>query len=118
MTPEELQAENARLRRRNEELEKENRWLRVDSSKRAFYALNRTINQQVDVLNDFNLTKEVMSGKKSEDATFERMQVLWKGIKTLSTDLNDMRDQLKIDGDAGEEEIMLPISPEMIAFQS
>jgi hypothetical protein len=105
------------LNRRIAELEKENRWLRVDSTKRAFYALNRLINQQVDLINDFDL-KANIGGKKSEDATFERVHVIWKELPKLTGELNDLRDQLKIDGEAAEEEIMLPISPEMIAFQS
>jgi chromosome condensin MukBEF ATPase and DNA-binding subunit MukB len=115
-TIDELRRENAELKRKNEKIEKENRWLRIDSSKRSFYALNRVINQQVDLLNDFEISDSI-EGKKSENAKFERMQSLWKEMPKLVTELNDLRDRMKIDPDQDlqDEEVWLPISPEMIA---
>lgn len=98
-------------------LRKENKWLRVDSSKRSFYALNRIINQQVDILNDFDISENI-SGKKTENAAFERVQSLWKGLQALQSDMSKMRSELKIDGDdVVDEEVLLPISPEMVASQ-
>lgn len=98
-------------------LRKENKWLRVDSSKRSFYALNRIINQQVEILNDFDIADNI-AGKKNENAAFERVQSLWKGLQALQADLSKMRSELKIDGEeVVDEEVLLPISPEMIASQ-
>jgi hypothetical protein len=114
-TIEDLRKQNADLKRRNEKLEKENRWLRVDSTKRAFYSLNRVLNQQVDLLNDFEISENIQ-GKKAENAAFERMQSIWKGLADMQADLSRMRTDMKIDGeDVNDEEVLLPISPEMIA---
>lgn len=106
------------LQKENELLKKENRWLRVDSTKRSFYCQNRIINMQIDLLNDFDLSENI-KGKKSENATFERMQSLWKELPKLVSELNNMRSELKIDGDDNieDEEVLLPISPEMIASE-
>lgn len=103
------------LKKQVAKLEKEVRWFRVDSSKRSFFALNRIINQQVDVLNDFDIKTNV-TGKKSENAEFERTQSIWKELPKLITELNSLRSEMKIDGeDVTDEEVLLPISPEMIA---
>ena len=103
------------LKKQVAKLEKENRWFRVDSSKRSFFALNRIINQQVDLLNEFDIKTNV-EGKKSENAQFERTQSIWKELPKLITELNSLRADMKIDGDdIIDEEVLLPISPEMIA---
>lgn len=109
-------SETEQLKKEIAQLRKENRWLRVDSSKRSFFALNRIINQQVDLLNDFDI-KENVTGKKSENAQFERTQSIWKELPKLISELNLLRVEMKIDGDDEviDEEILLPISPEMMA---
>jgi hypothetical protein len=112
-----MTTELEKLKQENEKLRKENRLLRVDSSKRSFFALNRIINQQVDLLNDFDIKSNV-EGKKSENASFERTQSIWKELPKLISELNSLRSEMKIDGEtnaADDEEILIPISPETMA---
>lgn len=98
-----------------ERLRKEIRWLKLDGSKRAFYALNRIVNQQVDLLNDFDI-KSTVVGKKSENAEFERTQSIWKEMPKLVSELNNLRAELKIDGEKiTDEEVWLPTSVESMA---
>lgn len=102
------------LKQENEKLRKENRLLRTDSSVRAFFALNRIINQQIDLLNDFDLKSNV-EGKKSENAAFERTQSIWKEMPKLVSELNSLRNEMKIDDKEDEEEILIEYSPENVA---
>lgn len=104
------------LQQENDRLRKEIRLLKLDASKRAFYALNRIVNQQVDLLNDFDIKSNV-EGKKSENAAFERTQSIWKEMPKLVSELNNLRAELKIDGEAkiNDEEVWLPTSVESMA---
>jgi hypothetical protein len=88
----------AREKEKNEQLQTENNAFRTDPSKRGYFSLSRIINLQIDALNDFNI-KSYIGGKKSEDATFERMQGLWNGLADMITRLTDLKIVLKISPD-------------------
>ena len=66
-----------------------------DPEKRAYFALVRIVNMQVDYLNDFNI-KTNIGGKASEDATFARTQGIWENLPKMISSLNDLKAVLKI----------------------
>lgn len=77
------------------ELERQIAMFQNDPEKRAYFALVRIVNQQVDYLNDFNI-KSNIGGKASEDATFARTQGIWEKLPSMITSLSDLKAILKI----------------------
>lgn len=78
-----------------EELKRELELYKNDPEKRGYFALRRIVNAQIDYLNSFNVKANV-SGKKSEDASFERTQSMWEKLPKMLTDITDLKNQLKI----------------------
>lgn len=68
-----------------------------DAIKRGFYALNKIVNQQVDILNDFKI-KEKMSTSSKEDPTYDRVEAIWLKLSPMLTSLNALKIELKISG--------------------
>ncbi len=96
------------LRKKLEQYEK-------DPEKRAYFALVRIVNMQVDYLNDFNI-KTNIGGKASEDATFARTQGIWENLPKMISSLNDLKTILKIKKSDEQDEIKNQrTSPESIA---
>lgn len=86
-----------------------------DPEKRAYFALVRIVNMQVDYLNDFNI-KSNIGGKASEDATFARTQGIWENLPKMIASLNDLKTILKIKkSDEEAESRNQRTSPESIA---
>jgi len=86
-----------------------------DPEKRAYFALVRIVNQQVDYLNSFNI-KSNIGGKASEDATFARTQGIWEKLPSMITSLNDLKTVLRIKKeDAFEEARITGTTPESIS---
>jgi hypothetical protein len=79
-------------------LQKENDAFKTEPVKRGYFALCRILNLQIDALNEFKL-KESISGKKSEDATFERTQGIWSNMPSMITSLNELKATLRITSD-------------------
>lgn len=78
-----------------EELQRELDFYRNDPEKRGYFALRRIVNAQIDFLNSFNVKTNV-SGKKSEDASFERTQGMWEKLPKMIADLADLKNQLRV----------------------
>lgn len=86
-----------------------------DPEKRAYFALVRIVNQQVDYLNSFNI-KSNIGGKASEDATFARTQGIWENLSKMISSLNELKSVLKITKTDEIDEIKKQrTSPESIA---
>lgn len=83
-------------------LERENTVFRNDPIKKGYFSLRRLVNLQIAALNDYDL-KESIRGKKSEDATFERMQGIWQKLPEMLTNMNALKRELRIT-DKDEEE--------------
>jgi hypothetical protein len=66
-----------------------------DASYRGYFALNKIVNQQVDILNDLNLSTEIKANPK-EDKVYDRVKALWSDLKTLIKDLDELKTVLKI----------------------
>lgn len=78
-----------------EQLKKKLEQYEKDPEKRAYFALVRIVNMQVDYLNEFNI-KSNIGGKASEDATFARTQTIWENLPKMISSLNDLKTILKI----------------------
>jgi len=76
-------------------LEKENTLFKTDPTKRGYFSLCRLVNSQIDALNAYDL-KSSISGKKSEDATFERMQGIWGKLPEMLTSMSSLKRDLRI----------------------
>lgn len=98
-----------------DELKKKLEQYEKDPEKRAYFALVRIVNMQVDYLNDFNI-KSNIGGKASEDATFARTQGIWENLPKMISSLNDLKAILKIKrADEQDESRNQRTSPESIA---
>lgn len=73
-----------------------------DSIKRGFFALNRIVNQQVDILNQFDI-KNKMSADKKTDPTYDRAEDIWTKLADMITKINTLRTDLKIYGKEEDE---------------
>lgn len=98
-----------------EDLRKELEYYKKDPEKKAYFALIRIVNQQVDYLNGFNI-KEKIGGKASEDATFVRTQGIWENLPKMISSINDLKAVLRISKqDEESENKQHRTSPESIA---
>lgn len=76
-------------------LEKENNLFKTDPIKKGYFSLCRLVNLQIETLNDYDLSSSIR-GKKSEDATFERMQVIWSELPKMITSMNGLKRELRV----------------------
>lgn len=106
------------LQQRLEKLEAENRLLRTDAATRGFWSLNNIINQQIDHLNGFTLSREIDKDPK-ESPRFARSKDMWENLPKLITALNTLRVEMKIDGDKEDKkENIIPLTPQLMAKQN
>lgn len=105
------------LKKQVDVLEKKLALYEKDATYRAFYALNRIVNQQIDCMNKFNLEKEIGQNPK-DDKVYDRVKGLWESFKTLVTDLRSLKSDLGINDSEEERDRMIKnkiTSPESMA---
>lgn len=101
-----------------DELKKRLSLFENDASKRGFYTLNRIVNQQVEFLNTFSITTKISSDDKADIVMYKNAKDLWENLPKMISSLNQLRDEMKIDGDTeGDIPKIVPISPQSIAKQ-
>lgn len=66
-----------------------------DPSKRGYFALVKIANQQINVLNSFDLPVELPKTAK-DDKTYDRTKALWEGLRGIITDIGSLKTELKI----------------------
>lgn len=66
-----------------------------DPSKRGYYALCKILNQQIEYLEDFNLSHEIGVSPK-EDKVYDRVKGMWEGLKTMIMDCRALKQELQI----------------------
>lgn len=106
-TIEELRLANKKLQNENIELKKKLALYEKDAPARAYYVLNKIVNQQVDILTEFDLDSEIKKSPK-DDKYFDRAKGLWEGLKEVSSDLNAMKVEFKLTGDPSKDEKNVP----------
>lgn len=88
-----------------------------EPSKRGYFALVRIVNQQIDILNSFNLKNEIGNNPK-EDKQYDRVKAIWEGLKSMLIDLKALKLELRItpEEEEGERKIANQrTTPESIA---
>ncbi len=101
-----------------EDLKKRLSLFENDASKRGFYTLNRIVNQQVEFLNTFSITTKISSDDKSDMVMYKNAKELWENLPKMISSLNQLRSEMKIDGDdEGEIPKIVPVTPQSIAKQ-
>lgn len=88
-----------------------------DLDKEGYFSLKLFVRQQIDIVKDFKLKEEIIKNPK-DDKYYDRVNSLGEGLKKMITDLNALRQELKI---TPEEEksrgsrIRMGTSPESVA---
>lgn len=86
MSDEKLVIENKRLQREIDALKEKLRTYESPGDMRAYYAMQRILNQQSDFLNKFNLESEIKIFER-DDKTYDRASELWEKLPTLISKL-------------------------------
>lgn len=84
-------------KRKSSLLEKELLRYKKDATYRGYYVQNKIANQQIDILEDFDLESEIKKSPK-EDKYFDRAKGLWEGMPDMISGLNKLKVELKITG--------------------
>lgn len=71
-----------------------------DATYRGYYTLNKIVNQQIDYLQDFSLKTEIKKDTSDTGAkVFDRSKAIWEGLRSMISDLNALKQELKLSGD-------------------
>ncbi len=90
-----------------EVLEQKLRLYESDGEMRAYYALRRIVNAQVDYLNEFDIKTHIGADPKT-DKVFDRAEKIWSGLKDITSDLIALKSVVKA---TDNEESDLPKTP-------
>jgi hypothetical protein len=79
-----------------------------DATFGGYYALNNIVNQQVKILNEFELNKEISLNPK-EDKKYDRVKSIWEDLSKMITALNSLKTELKISGNEEKDSKDVPL---------
>ena len=103
------------LREQNERLKTKVAYFEKDAAAKGFFTLNRIVNQQIDVLNEFSIKSKISSEEKADTVYYKNAKELWENLPKMISALNSLRFELKIDEGEEETEKLIPISAKAIA---
>ena len=83
-----------------------------DLEKEGYYALKGYLKQQIDIVKNFKISEEITKNPK-DDKYYDRVKALGEGLKSMITDLNTLKIELKIN--PKEESKRQRTSPESVA---
>lgn len=86
-----------RLERENEELKKKLMSYESPGDMRAFYAMQRILNQQADFLNKFELEYEIKRFER-DDKVYDRASELWEKMPATISKLALLKTEIGITG--------------------
>lgn len=90
-------------------LEKEIALYKTDATIRGYYVQNRIVNQQLDILEKFNLETEIKLNPK-EDKFYDRAMSLSDNMTKTITSLNALKLELKITGNEDKDRKNVPLA--------
>lgn len=96
------------LKMENEALKKELELYKKDATYRGFYVQNKIVNQQIDILEKFNLEHEIKSNPK-EDKYYDRAMKISEGMPDTIIGLNKLKVELKITGNEDRDKKNVPL---------
>lgn len=97
------------LKRENEALKKELALYKKDATYRGFYVQNKIANQQIDILENFDIETEIKKNPK-DDKYFDRAKGLWEGMPDMISGLNKLKTELKITGNEDKDKKNVPLA--------
>ena len=89
-------------------LKKELELYKKDATFRGYYVQNKIVNQQIDILEAFNLMDEIKSNPK-EDKYYDRAMKLSEGLPDAIIGLNKLKVELKITGNEDRDKKNVPL---------
>jgi len=96
------------LKKRIATLEKENDLYKKDATFRGYYIQNKIVNQQIDILEKFDLCEEIKKTSK-DDKYYDRTKALWEGMPDTIAGLNKLKVELKITGNEDKDRKNVPL---------
>lgn len=90
------------LKKENENIKKEILLYKKDATFRGYYVQNKIINQQIDILEDFDLKNEIKTNPK-EDKYYDRAMKISEGLPDAIIGLNKLKVELKITGNENKD---------------
>lgn len=93
----ELEIKIKRLERENEELKNKIKSYEAPGDMRAFYAMQRILNQQADFLSKFDLEAELKQYSK-DDKVYDRAAELWEKLPSAISKLAILKTEIGITG--------------------
>lgn len=80
-----------------------------DATIRGYYVQNKVVNQQIDLLDNFNLDKEIKLNPK-EDKFYDRAMSLSDNLPKTIAALNQLKIELKITGNEDRDKKNVPLA--------
>lgn len=90
------------LRKENEKIKKELLLYKKDATYRGYYVQNKIVNQQVDILEEFELSDEIKKNPK-DDKYYDRAMKISEGLPDAIIGLNKLKAELKITGNENKD---------------
>ena len=87
-----------KLERENEELKKKLKQYESPGDMRAYYAMQRILNQQADFLNKFDLEYQIKIFER-DDKVYDRTSELWEKLPGTISKLALLKTEIGITGD-------------------
>lgn len=69
---------------------------------KGYMAYQKVLEQYIQHIDQFKLTKEILEGKKTENAYYERTDAMFKTLPEMISSLNRLKSELKIEFDPQE----------------
>lgn len=98
----ELEIKLKRLERENQALKEKIRTFESPGDMRAYYAMNRILNQQADFLNKFELEYEIKRFEK-DDKVYDRTSELWEKLPAAISKIAALKVEIGITGDEAKD---------------
>lgn len=111
----ELLVKIRKLEEENEKLKKRIASYELFSPARAYYAAQRMLNQQIDVIKDFNVEDEIKKNPK-EDKVYDRVMDIFSSLTQNASKINNLFTELSLSKDEVKDTKPRPIyTPESMA---
>lgn len=96
-----------RLERENEALLAKIKAYEAPGDMRAYYSMQRILNQQADFLNQFDLSSEIKMYDK-ENKTYDRASELWEKLPALISKLATLKTEINATGNETKDTVVKP----------
>lgn len=81
---------------------------KLPSELRGFYAYNRIINAQVDILEDFDLKTEIKQRVEKDDKFYDRVETIIEKLPVHLSKLNILKTELNLTGNEQKDKDRVP----------